>query len=153
MERKLIMKVILRDTVAGKGSTGDIIEVKPGFARNYLIPSGLAFAASEANTRAYRSEQYQKVKKIEKLHTEAEKLKTEIEKISLTVVVKVGEDDKLYGSVTTLMIADLLREKGYDFNHRKIEIEEPIKELGVYEVAIDLAPEVTARVKVWVVKE
>jgi large subunit ribosomal protein L9 len=153
MERERIMKVILRDTVEGKGSTGDIIDVKPGFARNYLVPRGLAFAASEANTRAYKSEQYQKTKKREQLHAEAEKQKIEIEKISLTVAVKVGEDDKLFGSVTSLMIADLLREKGYDFNHRKIEIEEPIKELGVYEVAIHLAPEISARVKVWVVKE
>jgi len=147
------MKVILREDVKGKGSAGDIIEVKPGFARNFLVPRGFAYIATEENAKAYEAEKYQKAKKIERLLIDAERKKEEIEKISLTTAVKVGEDGKLYGSVTSHMIADLLREKGYDFNHRKILIEEPIKELGVYEVGISLAPGVDAKVKVWVVKE
>lgn len=147
------MKLILREDVKGKGSAGDIIEVKSGFARNFLVPRGLAYVATEENLKAYEADKYQKAKKLEKLHIEAEQKKTEIEKISLTTAVKVGDDGRLYGSVTTHMIADLLREKGYDYNHRKILIEEPIKELGVYEVVVNLAPEVDAKVKVWVVKE
>ena len=147
------MKVILREDVKGKGSAGDIIEVKPGFARNFLVPRGFAYISTEENAKAYEAEKYQKAKKIERLLIDAERKKEEIEKISLTTAVKVGEDGKLYGSVTSHMIADLLREKGYDFNHRKILIEEPIKELGVYEVGISLAPGVDAKVKVWVVKE
>ena len=80
-------------------------------------------------------------------------MKTELEKISLTVVVKVGEDERLFGSVTTHTISDLLKEKGFEINHRKVVIDELIKELGVYEVGIDLGFGVEARVKVWVVKE
>lgn len=147
------MKVILREDVKGKGSAGDIIEVKPGFARNFLVPRGFAYIATEEYVKAYEAEKYQKAKKIERLLIDAKRKKEEIEKISLTTAVKVGEDGKLYGSVTSQMIVDLLREKGYDFNHRKILIEEPIKELGVYEVGISLAPGVDAKVKVWVVKE
>jgi large subunit ribosomal protein L9 len=153
MERNTVMKVILREEVKGKGSAGDIIEVKPGFARNYLVPRGFAFAATDENMRAYESEKYRKAKKNEQLRIEAEQNRIEIEKISLTTVMKVGEDGKLYGSVTTHMVSDLLREKGYDFNHRKILLEEPIKELGVFEVGIDLGHGVEAKVKVWVVKE
>lgn len=153
MERNHIMKVILREDVKGKGSAGDIIEVKSGFARNFLVPRGHAFIASEENLKAYKAEKYRKAKRVEQQRMEAEQQKIEIEKISLTTAMKVGEDERLYGSVTTNMIADLLREKGYDFNHRKILLEEPIKELGVFEVGISLASEVEAKVKVWVVKE
>jgi large subunit ribosomal protein L9 len=153
MERNRVMKVILREDVKGKGSAGDIIEVKSGFARNFLVPRGLAYIATEQSVKMYAAEKYQKAKKSEQLHIEAERKKAEIEKISLTTAVKVSEDGRLFGSVTSHVIADLLREKGYDFNHRKILLEEPIKELGVYEVGISLVPEVEAKVKVWVVKE
>jgi large subunit ribosomal protein L9 len=147
------MKVILRENVKDKGVAGEIIEVKTGYARNYLIPRGFAYLATEANFKMYGREKIQKVKKLEQQKSEAEKMKAQLEKISLTAVVKVGEDGKLYGSVTSHTIADLLKEKGYDFNHRKIIIDEAIKELGVYEVKIELVHEVEATIKVWVVKE
>jgi large subunit ribosomal protein L9 len=147
------MKVILREDVKDKGNAGEIIEVKPGYARNYLIPKGLAYHATEANTKIFAVEKIRKAKKLEQLKVEAEKLKTEIEKISLTAVAKVGDDGKLFGSVTSHTIAELLKEKGYDFNHRKIIIEEPIKELGVFEANIELFQGVKATVKVWVVRE
>lgn len=147
------MKVILREDVKSKGKAGEIIEVKPGFARNYLIPQDLAYPATEAKIKVYEQEKYLKVKKQEQLRVESEKLKTEIEKVSLTAVVKVGEDDRLFGSVTTHTIADLMKEKGYDINHRKVKIADQIKELGVFEVGIDLGFGVEATVKVWVVKE
>jgi len=147
------MKVILREDVKGKGKAGEIIEVKPGFARNYLIPQNFAYSATDANIRVYEQEKYLKAKKQEQLHIEAEKMKGELEKISLTAAVKVGEDDRLFGSVTTHTISDLLKEKNLDINHRKVNIDEQIKELGVYEIGIDLGFSVEARIKLWVVKE
>jgi len=87
------------------------------------------------------------------MRLDSEKKKTELEKVSLTTAVKVGDDGKLFGSVTSQNISDLLAEKGFDINHRKITIEEPIKELGVYEVGVNLSQGIEARIKVWVVKE
>ena len=92
-------------------------------------------------------------KPVSEVKAEAEQMKAEIEKISLTAVVKVGDDGKLFGSVTSQTISELLKEKGYEFNHRKITIEEPIKELGVYEARVNIYQDVEATVKVWVVKE
>jgi large subunit ribosomal protein L9 len=147
------MKVILREDVKGKGAAGDVIEVKTGFARNYLVPQGLAYLATTGNMQAYESDKFRKAKRSEQIRAEAHQRKAEIEKISLTTVVKVGEDERLYGSVTTTNIAELLLEKGYDINHRKIILEEPIKQLGVFEIGIELAAGVIATVKLWVVKE
>ena len=147
------MKVILRENVKGKGSAGSIIEVKPGFARNYLVPQGLAFLATEKNLKVYEHEKVRKVKEQEKSRHLAETQSVELEKISLTAAVKVGDDGKLFGSVTTHTISDLLKDKGYDFSHRKIVIDEPIKELGVYEIKIEVGTGVEAKVKLWVVKE
>lgn len=147
------MKVILREDVKDKGIAGAIIEVKSGYARNYLIPKGLAYHATDANTKVFAIEKVQKAKKLEQLKTEAEKLKAEIEKISLTAVAKVGDDGKLFGSITSHAISELLKEKGYDYNHRKIIIEEPIKELGVFEAQVELFQGVKATIKVWVVRE
>ncbi|MCE5249284.1 50S ribosomal protein L9 [bacterium] len=147
------MKVILREDVKGKGRAGQIIEVKPGYARNYLVPRGFAYLSTDSNLKVYEHEKVFKAKEQEKIRIEAEQFKKEIEKISLTAAVKVGDDGKLFGSVTTHTIADLLKEKGYECNHRKINIAEPIKELGVYEVGVDLGAAIEARIKVWVVKE
>ena len=147
------MKVILREDVKGKGKAGEIMEVKPGYARNYLLPQGFAYPATKASINVYEQEKYRKAKKQEQFHIEAEKMKAQLDKISLTAAVKVGEDGRLFGSVTTNTISDLLKEKGYDINHRKVMIDEPIKELGVYEVGIDLGYGVEARIKVWVVRE
>jgi large subunit ribosomal protein L9 len=147
------MKVILREDVKGKGTAGEIIEVKAGFARNYLVPRGFAYPASERNLQMFESEKHLKEKRSAQFKSEAESKRAEIEKISLTTTVKVGEDDRLFGSVTTHTISELLAEKGYDFNHRKIILDEPIKDLGVYEVGVDIGYGVEAKVKLWVVKE
>jgi large subunit ribosomal protein L9 len=147
------MKVILRENVKGTGAAGDIIEVKQGFARNYLIPQGLAYISNDKNIKIFDLEKQQKMKKLELQLAEAERQKLELEKVSLTTSVKVSEDGKLFGSVNTHNISELLKEKGYDINQHKIILDEPIKELGVYEVRINLANGVEALVKVWVVKE
>ena len=147
------MKVILREDVKNKGAAGEIIEVKTGYARNFLIPQGFAYSATEAKIRVFDHEKLHKVKKLEQLKNEAEKQKDELEKISLTAVVKVDDEGRLYGSVSSQTVSDLLKERGYEFNHRKISIEESIKELGVYEAVIELLSGINATVKVWVVKE
>ncbi len=147
------MKIILRENIKGKGAAGDIIDVKPGFARNYLIPQNLAFLASDDNMKVYERERVIKEKVNETKRSEANRLKAELEKISLTAAVKVGEDDRLFGSVTNQTIAELLKEQGYDINHRKIIIDEPIKELGVFEAKVEVFQDIDATVKVWVVKE
>jgi len=152
-EKETIMKVILREDVTNKGKAGQIIDVKTGYARNYLIPQALAYLANDANMKVYEHEKVQKVKQGEQQRGAALKLKEEIEKISLTAVVKVGDDDQLFGSVTTQTIADLLAEKGYDYNHRKIQLDDPIKELGVFEASVNLYQDVAATLKIWVVKE
>ncbi len=152
-KREIQMKIILREDIKGKATAGEIIDVKPGYARNYLIPQGFAYSSTKANIKVYEQEKIIKTKKQEQFQIEAEKDKVELEKISLTAAVKVGDDGKLFGSVTTHTISDLLKEKGYEINHRKVIIDEPIKELGVYEVGLDLSSGVEARIKVWVVKE
>jgi large subunit ribosomal protein L9 len=149
----MTMKIILREDVKDKGSAGDIIDVKTGFARNYLIPRDLAYKATAANTKVYEMEKVRKEKELVLKKSESEKLKTEIEKISLTAVAKVGDDGKLFGSITSQTLSDLLKEAGYDYNHRKITIAEPIKELGVFEAEVDIFQGVKATVKVWVVRE
>ena len=147
------MKIILREDIKGKGAAGDIIDVKSGFARNYLIPKDLAFLATNANMKIYEHERVIREKANETKRSEAGTLKAELEKISLTAAVKVGEDDRLFGSVTNQTVSDLLKEQGHDINHRKIIIDEPIKELGVFEAKVAVFQDIDATIKVWVVKE
>ncbi|MGE5497949.1 MAG: 50S ribosomal protein L9 [Syntrophothermus sp.] len=147
------MKVILRKNFEQLGQIGDIVDVKDGFARNFLIPRNIAFAAQKGNMRALEEEKKQLAKKKVKELQAAEKLASELEKISVTIPVKVGEEDKIFGTVTTQMIADSIKEKGYEIDKRKIDIIEPIKSLGIYSVNIKLHPAVTAVVKTWVVRE
>ncbi len=147
------MKVILRKNFEKLGNVGDVVEVKAGYARNYLLPKQIAYAATEGNIRALEEEKKQIEKNEAKLFESAKKISEELEKISVTIPVKVGEDDKVFGSVTSQMIADALKEKNFDVDKRKIEIEDPIKALGIYNVKVKLHPQVTATVKTWVVRE
>ncbi|HEX2963888.1 MAG: 50S ribosomal protein L9 [Ignavibacteria bacterium] len=147
------MKVILRKNFEQLGQIGDVVDVKDGFARNFLIPRNIAFAAQKGNVRALEEEKKQLAKKKVKELQAAENLAAELEKVSVTIPVKVGEEDKIFGTVTTQMISDSLKEKGHDIDRRKIEIVEPIKSLGIYSVNIKLHPSVTAVVKTWVVRE
>lgn len=147
------MKIILRKNYDQLGKIGDLVEVKDGFARNYLLPRQIAYIATKGNTRALEEEKLQAVKKEAKELEAAKLLATELEKISITIPVKVGEEDKLFGSVTNQMIADAIKEKGYDIDKRKIEIDEPIKALGIYDVAVKLHHEVSTVIKTWVVRE
>ena len=147
------MKVILRRNFDQLGKVGDVANVKDGYARNYLIPRQIAYQATKGNILALEEEKKQILKKEAKELDIAQKLANEIEKVSITIPVKVGEEDKIFGTVTSQMIADSMKEKGYDIDKRKIEITEPIKALGIYSVTIKIHPSVSAVVKTWVVRE
>jgi large subunit ribosomal protein L9 len=147
------MKVILRKNFDQLGKVGDVVDVKNGYAMNYLIPRDIAAIATKGNMRSLEEEKVQKAKKEAKELDLASQLAEEISKVSITIPVKVGEEDKIFGSVTTQMIADALKEKGYDIDKRKIEIKDPIKALGIYEVDVRLHPSVSTVVKTWVVRE
>jgi len=147
------MKVVLRQAVEKLGQLGDVVEVKDGYARNYLIPKRIAYPATEGYLKTLEEEKKQYARRQQKELRAAEKLAAELEKVSLTIPVKVGEDDRLFGAVTAQMIADALAEKGIQLDKRKIELEEQIKTIGVYEIGVKLHSSVMAKLKVWVVKE
>jgi large subunit ribosomal protein L9 len=147
------MKVILKENVEDLGQIGDLVQVKPGYARNYLIPQSRAVEATVRNVKVLEHQKKLIQDKILKTVKTAEGLAQRIESTSVTISQKVGEDDRLFGSVTAINIAESLKEEGIDVNKKKISLEEPIKKLGVYSVPIKLHPEVTANLKVWVVEE
>jgi len=147
------MKVILRQSHENLGNIGDILNVKNGFARNYLIPQGIAVEATQKNMRMLEEELKMSSRREQKDQRQAEILAQELEKISITATVAVGEEDRVFGSVTSQTIAELLNKKGYEIDKRKVVLDEPIKALGVYTVPIKLHSEVEAKIRVWVVKE
>jgi large subunit ribosomal protein L9 len=147
------MKVILRRDHETLGKIGDIVDVKEGYARNFLLPRGIAYQALKGNIKALEEEKKAVEKKNLQELKAAETLAAQLESVSVTIPVQVGEEDKIFGTVTTQMIADALKEKGHDIDKRKIEIEEPIKALGIYGVSVKLHQNVSAKIKVWVVRE
>ena len=147
------MEVILRKDHEKLGAVGTKIVVKDGYARNYLLPRGLAYQATEGALRALEEEKKQADRRSSKELKSSEKLGQELEKVSITIQMKVGEDEKLFGSVTSQMIADSLKEKGFEIDKRIIDLEEPIKALGIYNVPVKLHQSIAAKVKVWVVRE
>jgi large subunit ribosomal protein L9 len=147
------MKVILRQDFEQLGHVGDVVEVKDGYARNYLIPRKIAYRATESSVRQLEEEKKQHGRQLEKEKRTSENLAAEIEKVSITIQMKVGEEDKLFGSVTSQMVADSLKEKGFTIDKRHIELEDAIKALGIYNVGIKLPGGVNGKVKVWVVRE
>jgi len=135
------------------GAAGDVVRVADGYARNYLIPQHQALMATDANMAQFESRRRQHDAAADREQRAAATLAQELEKASLTVQVKVGEEDRLFGSVTSQNVAEILSEQGHEIDRRTIELEEPIRSLGVYNIPIHLHPEVTATVKVWVVKD
>jgi large subunit ribosomal protein L9 len=147
------MKVILRKDSETLGRIGDAVSVKDGYARNYLIPRGIAYEATDGGMHQLEEEHKQRARRIDKEHKQAENLASQLEKISITIKMKVGEEDKLFGSVTAQMIADALAEKEITLDKRHIELEEPLKALGIYDVPVKLAGGVMGKIKVWIVRE
>jgi large subunit ribosomal protein L9 len=147
------MKVILRKDVEALGKVGDVISVKDGYARNYLIPRSIAYVATESSVKALEEEKKQQARRVAKERKTSEALAGEMEKTSVTIKMKVGEDDKLFGSVTSQMIADALKEKGIELDKRQIELEDTLKSLGIFDVNVKLPGGVAGKVKVWIVRE
>lgn len=147
------MKVILREDVENLGKIGDLVQVKPGYARNYLIPQEKASEATVRNIKVLEHQKKLVQDRVMKTIKSAEGLAQRIAAISVTLSQKVGENDRLFGSVTTMHIADALKEEGIEVDKKKILLEEPIKQLGVYSVPIKLHTDVTANLKVWIVEE
>jgi large subunit ribosomal protein L9 len=147
------MKVLLRQDHETLGKRGDIVSVKDGFARNFLFPRGIALTAKPANQKLLEEEKRMLVRRQAKDKLSAEALAKDLEAVSVTAAVAVGEEDKVFGSVTSQNIADLLQEKGYTIDKRKIVLDEPIKALGIYSVPVKLHPDVEVKIRLWVVKE
>lgn len=147
--------VILRQTLPKLGEEGQIVSVKPGYARNYLLPRGLAYRATSSNVRRLEEERERAEQRARRDYLEARRRAAQLEGLSLTFEMRAGEESKLFGSVTSADIAERLNAEALDFevDRRQIELEEPIKSLGVFSVPIDLGGDVEAEVKVWVIKE
>jgi large subunit ribosomal protein L9 len=147
------MKVVLRKNFESLGEAGQIVGVKDGYARNFLIPRGIAYEASARNLSLVQEAKRQSEHRQTREQHLAEDLRNKLSEVSITATVSVGEDDKVFGSVTSQEIARLLAEKGFEIDRRKIILDEPIKMLGVFEIPIKLHSKVEAKIKVWVVKE
>ena len=147
------MNIILTEDVESLGSAGDLLKVKDGFARNYLIPGGKAMVATTQNVKMLEHQKQLVQAQLNKLKREAEQLARKIEDTSCTVAKPVGEEDKIFGAVTSADIQSSLAHEGLVIDKKKIQLDEPLKSLGIFTVPIKLHPEVTAQLKVWVVKE
>lgn len=147
------MKVILLEDIKSLGRAGTQVEVKDGYARNFLIPNRKALGATPAAQRVFDNEKKALAKKQAKLREEAAALAVKMGGLSLTISRLAGEDDKLFGSVTNADVAEALAKEGHKVDKRDVLLEEPLKALGIHEVPVQLHPEVKATVKVWVVKQ
>ena len=147
------MKVILLKDSGKLGKEGDSVQVKDGYARNYLIPQGIALEASDKNFK-----KLQEIKKAREKIAEKEKqkfleLKEQIEKVSLTITAEAKDDDELYGTISEAQILKQLKAEGIDLQKGKLALDEPIEKVGVFNLEVDLHPEVKASLRVWVVKK
>ncbi len=145
------VKLILSEDVPKLGHAGDVVSVKPGYARNYLVPQGLAIHASEGRLHQLEHHKRQIEERVAKQRTEREAERNRIQQVSLEVSAQVGEEGKLFGSVTAMRIAELLLEKGVEVDRRRIDLGAPIREIGEHTVPIRLHRDVTAEVKLVVV--
>ncbi|MBW3571691.1 MAG: 50S ribosomal protein L9 [Gemmatimonadetes bacterium] len=147
------MQVILRDRIDNLGDAGDVVDVKPGYGRNYLIPKGLAYEASPANVRRMEAERAALGRREAETLSEARQQAGALEGVSLTFNARAGQEGKLFGSITSGDIADKLAEQGIQIDRRQIELDEPIKSLGVHSVPVRLHTQVRPEIKVWVIAE
>lgn len=145
------MKIILQEDVEKLGRAGDLVNVADGYARNYLIPRKLGSPATTKNLGILEHQKRTVAAQMKKKQKEAQKLKEKLETLSCTISKKVGEGEKLFGSVTSMDIEEALRAEGLNIDRRQILLKEPIKALGVYNVEVKLTSEVTGTMKVWVV--
>jgi large subunit ribosomal protein L9 len=147
------MEIILTENVDGLGNIGDLVKVKPGYARNFLVPQGMAVVASTRNVKEFEHQKRQAERKYQRVVEAAEVLKGRIEKLRIEISHKAGEEGKLYGAVTSMEIESKLAGQGVEIDRKKIQLVEPIKNLGDFEVPVKLDAGVIAVIKVSVVAE
>lgn len=145
------MKVILTEDVKNLGNAGDVVDVADGFARNFLIPKNLVVQATKGNLARVEQIRSARASREEKRKRTLTALAEKLEGFSVDIPVQVGEDDRVFGAVTNTMIADALRAKGFNIERKSIQLEDPIKQLGVYNIEIKLHAEVRPQIRVWVV--
>mgnify|MGYP006445105045 CR=1 FL=1 len=142
------MKVILRSDMDNLGRLGEMVNVRPGYARNYLVPKGLAMEATASNLNAFEQERRKLQSKMDAVRTDAEQVAEKLAATEVVLSVRVGENEKLYGSVTSGHIADALAEQGIVVDKKKIVLESPIRALGAFDVEVKLHPDVQTTLKV-----
>lgn len=147
------MEIILKETIPSLGKAGDMVRVANGYARNFLLPKGKAIFANKKNIFQIERQQASILTKAAREHDEFDALATKLGELEISIPVRVGEMDRLYGSVTNLDIANVIESQGYSIDRKKIQMDEPIKALGEFEVPIKLSPDVKAIVKVNVVPQ
>ena len=148
-----MIELILREDVKSLGKAGEMVRVKPGYARNYLLPQGLAYEATEGNKKRIAAETKARTSRQDAERTEAQRAAAALGQVALTLTGKAGDEGKLFGSITTQDLADALARQGHQVDKRRIELDHPIKTLGHHTVAVRLHPEVHAEVHVSVVAE
>ncbi len=148
-----MIEVILRDDVKALGRAGELVRVKPGYARNYLLPHGLAYEATEGNKKRIAAEGRARVTRQQAERSESERFAATLAGVTITLTGKAGEEGKLFGSITAQDLADALARQGHEVDRRRIELDHPIKTLGQHTVAIRLPHEIHAEVRVSVVAE
>lgn len=147
------VKLILKEDVSGLGHAGDVVSVKPGYAKNFLVPEGKATVASEAKIREVEHLKRQIAEKVAKQLSDLKKAKKALEALDLEVKAKAGEEGKLFGSVTAAQVAELIAARGIEIDRRKVELPEPIKELGEHSVSVRLHRDVVATLRLKVTAE
>lgn len=146
------MKVILKEDTRGLGKMGDIVNVADGYGRNFLIPGKKAVEATAENIRVVESGKKKVEERLRRSLQEVEELSRKIREGSITISRQVGEEEKMFGSVTSSDIAEALEREGITIDKRQVNLEKPIKELGLFQILVKLSPEVTTELKVWIVK-
>jgi len=147
------MEVILSKDIGSLGKVGTVVKVKDGYARNYLLPSKLAYVATSANLKRIEQLEKKRRAKYDQEKKESEELADKLNKLSCTVTVEVNDLDKLYGAVNEIEISKAIEVEGFEIDKKDIIIEKPIEELGIFEVGVKLHPEVTAKIRLWVTKK
>jgi large subunit ribosomal protein L9 len=147
------MKVVLLETIEGLGSVGQEVKVKDGYARNFLIPKGLALTATDSNIKAFKDKIQARIRSEAKSKEHAMKLSEELASVTLKFEAKTGQEGKLFGSITSMDIFEALKGKGFEVDKKKIVLNDAIRHVGTHEVAVRLFPEVTSTIKVEVVPE
>lgn len=147
------MEIILSKSIEKLGRVGDVVKVKDGFARNYLLPKNLGVAATPGNIKKIAQLKAKEAALYQERKKEAQALAEKISKVSITIAVEVNDLEKLYGAVTETEILNGLEQEGYAFERSQLVIEKPVEELGIFEIGINLHPEVKGKFRLWVTKK